>query len=149
MGWIVILLVIAAPIVEIVTFIKVAGAIGFLETVAIAVIAGIAGLWLLRAEGLATLMRARDAMQKGEAPVAEMIDGMVLAVAGLLLFLPGLISDVLALFLLLPPVRALLRRTLARKVRAQTAQTGVIEGEYVVIDEPGDDKDPPPDRRLR
>jgi UPF0716 protein FxsA len=149
MGWIILLLVIAGPVIEIATFIQVADWIGILETVGLAVIAGIAGLALLRAQGVATLLRAREALQRGEQPVAEIIDGILLAGAGFLLLLPGLVSDVAALLLLLPPVRALLRRMLARNVRTAPPRPGIIEGDFEVIREDEGRTPPPEDRRLR
>ena len=151
MGWIFLLFVIAVPVVEIAVFIKVAGWIGILETVLITILAGFGGLLLLRNEGLGMLLRARAAMQRGEPPLAEMLDGMILACAGLLLLLPGLASDVIALVLLLPPTRALLRGGLARKVGrpGPPARPGVIEGEYEIIEPEEDPERRNDDRRLR
>jgi UPF0716 protein FxsA len=76
------------------------------------------------------------------------IDGMLLAAAGVLIVLPGFVSDVLGLLLLLPPTRGLVRRRLLRAAErgtpAQFAPGAVIEGE--VVDEPAP---PRPDSELR
>lgn len=109
MAWVILFSIIALPVVEIAIFIKVADVIGTLAAVAGAVLAGIAGVALWRHEGLRTVLRAQQALNRGEAPVAEVFDGLCLVLAGGLLLLPGFLSDGVALVLLLPPVRYWLR----------------------------------------
>lgn len=116
MAWAVILTIIALPLLEVAIFVQVAQAVGILPAIAGAVVAGIAGLALWRHQGLQTLFRARAELDRGRMPVAELFDGLCLALAGGLLLLPGYLSDVAALLLLLPPVRAVLRAVLARHV---------------------------------
>jgi UPF0716 protein FxsA len=116
MAWVVILSIIALPVVEIAIFLKVTDLVGILPTVAGAVLAGFAGVALWRTVGGRTLMRARDALARGEMPVDEVFDGLCILAAGILLLLPGFLSDVVALILLLPPVRLLLRRWMGRRM---------------------------------
>ena len=135
MGWILLLIVIAWPVVEIAVFIQVGEAIGWLNTIFLFVAAGAIGLWLLRTEGLALLMRAQREMNEGRVPVSEGFDALCLGVGALLLILPGFITDIFALLLLVPPVRSGLRALLVRWVAAheRRARTGpglVIEGDY-------------------
>lgn len=136
MAWLLIALVIAFPVVEIAVFVKVAGALGVLATVALALGAGLVGLILVRAQGLRALLRAKAQAEQGDMPMAELFDGVCLAVAGGLLILPGFITDALAVLLLLPPVRMLIKGWLARHFtvvgRAGTGPT-VIDGEYEVV----------------
>lgn len=146
MAWFIIALVIAVPVAEIAVFVKVAQAVGGLATVALAVGAGLVGLALVRAQGGRTLLRAQALVQRGEMPVAEMFDGLCLALAGGLLILPGFLSDLVAIVLVLPPVRAALKVWLARHftvVAPQGAASGgasahgggtVIDGDYTVVE---------------
>lgn len=144
MAWMVLVAVIALPVIEIALFIKSAQWMGLLPTIIVAIGAGALGLALVRRQGFDLLLRVRAQYDRGEVPVAEVFDGLCLAVAGALLVLPGFFSDVIAILLLLPPVRAALRLALvahlqaahADTAKAGSAKTGpqVIETEYRVID---------------
>ena len=137
MAWLLIALVIAFPVVEIAVFVKVAQGVGVLATVGLALAAGMVGLVLVRAQGVRTLLRAKTLVESGEMPVAELFDGICLALAGGLLILPGFVTDVLAIILLLPPVRLLLKAWLARHftvVAPAPAGPTVIDGDYTVIE---------------
>lgn len=149
MAWVVLLCIIALPLIEIALFIEVAGAIGVLPAIAGAVLAGLAGVALWKYQGLQTLMRARQALDRGEMPMAEVFDGLCLLLAGFMLILPGFLSDAVALLLLLPPVRALLAALMARRAVVvgqaapphpyQPTRPPVIDADYREID--GDDTD--------
>lgn len=104
------LVLIAIPLLEIALLIKIGQVIGFWATVLLVV--GTAGLgsWLLHSQGVGTLRRVMAAMDEGKPPVAPVIDGFLLMVAGLLLVMPGIITDVLGLILLIPFVRKLVVR---------------------------------------
>lgn len=138
MAWLVLAAIIAVPVVEIALFIQSAHWIGILPTIALAIGAGILGMALLRRQGLEVLMRSRAQMDRGETPVAEMFDGLCLALAGVLLVLPGFFSDFVALALLLPPVRLALRALLLARMAARGTPVNsgpqVIEAEYKVVD---------------
>lgn len=138
MAWLVLAAIIAVPVVEIALFIQATHWIGLLPTIALAIGAGMAGMALLRRQGLAVLTRTRAQMEHGEMPVGEVFDGVCLALAGLLLVLPGFFSDFVALALLLPPVRMALRGLLLARMVVQTAPASrgpqVIDAEYKVVD---------------
>ncbi|MGE4279069.1 MAG: FxsA family protein [Magnetospirillum sp.] len=144
MAWLLIALVIAVPVVEIAVFIKVAQGIGVAAAVLVALGAALVGLIMVRTQGLRTLMVAKSMADQGQLPLAEMFDGLCIAVAGCLLIVPGFLSDVLAIILLLPPVRLLLKSWLARHVSVVGATTSgpphhhgadIIDGEYTVVEE--------------
>ncbi|CAA7617557.1 Cytoplasmic membrane protein [Magnetospirillum sp. LM-5] len=140
MAWLLILAVIAVPVIEITLFVQAVDLIGGVATILLALGAGIAGLALVRAQGLITLSRVHDQLGQGQMPVAELFDGLCLSLAGGLLVLPGFLSDMLAILLILAPVRALIRLWLAK--RLVMAHPGpppgpaVIDGEYTVVDAP-------------
>jgi UPF0716 protein FxsA len=147
MGWLLLLVLIGWPIIEIAVFIQVGEAIGVLYTILLFLAAGAFGLMLLRAEGLSLLMRAQRQMNEGVVPVNEAFDALCLVAGGVLLILPGFVTDIVALLLLLPPVRMALRRLLVhwvdgRNGRARAGPGLVIEGDFEdVTPEPRDSPD--------
>ena len=142
MAWVVLLAVIAVPVAEIAVFIKMAQGLGVLSTVALAILGAMAGMALVRAQGLRTMLDAHTMMDQGQMPMAEMFDAVCLSLAGALLILPGFLSDLLALALLVPVVRAWLRNWLAARLIVNDVSPGarpgggptVIDGDYTVIE---------------
>lgn len=129
------------PLLELAVLIKVGSSIGVLPTLLLIVAGALVGGFLLRIAGPATAWRARARLLSGEPPEQEMLDGLLLALGGLLLLLPGFISDVLGLLCLLPFTRHLLHRRLSRRARpfaaGESGRDGqapahpqVIEGEW-------------------
>ncbi|WP_420345890.1 FxsA family protein [Pelagibius sp.] len=125
---------IGLPLLEIAVFIEVGGALGVWPTIAATVATAVAGSLLLRAQGLATLLRARAQMDQGQVPAREMFEGICLVLAGALLLVPGFVTDALGLLLFIPPVREALRRVIAHRLAARHGQgrTRVfVDGEEV------------------
>ena len=163
MGFLILFLLIAVPLVEIAVFIAVGERIGLWPTLALVVVTAMAGTALLRHQGLSTLARAQESLAQDRFPMAEVFDGVCLLVAGALLLTPGFVTDGAGLLLFVPTLRAALRRALARHLVAAgrvqmwpegpprgTAGDGakVIDGEYHEIGD--DDSRPgPPGRRSR
>ncbi len=119
------------PLLELWLLIKVGSLIGGLAVLALVVLSGMAGLWILRRAGWLALWQARAS----GSPVQALSDGFLLALAGLLLLLPGLIGDAIGLALLLPGTRRNLLRRLLAKVAVRSGMgpgrpIDVIEGEF-------------------
>lgn len=114
MLWVVLLLVVA-PLVELYVIIQVAQVIGGWETIALLVLESMVGAWLLKRQGLHTLGRITQAVDAGRVPGKELVDGLLILVAGALMLAPGFIGDVVGYLLLLPPTRAILRRPLLKR----------------------------------
>jgi UPF0716 protein FxsA len=127
-GRFVVLLILLLPVIEIALFITVGGAIGLLPTLAIVVGAGIVGMLALRWQGFSTLSRLRAGIDGGQLPARSVADAMMIAVAGVLLVIPGFFSDVLGLLLLLPPVRSAIYAWLRSRVRVVTTSAGYSAG---------------------
>ena len=131
------LLLILWPVAELLVAIKVAQAIGILLTVVL-LIAGVPlGIWLTRAEGRAAWRRLSAAVAAGRPPGREVIDGALVLVGGLLFIVPGFITDVIGLLLLLAPSRsvagaAIARNFQSRLVVAATRLSGTPRSEYDV-----------------
>jgi UPF0716 protein FxsA len=117
------LLLILWPIAELFVAIKVAEAIGLLLTVLALVVSWPIGMWLLRAEGRAAWRRLSAAVSAGRPPAREVIDGALVLFGGVLLIIPGFISDVVGLSLLLPPTRALARGGIVRNFQSRLVVT--------------------------
>ncbi len=104
------------PILEIAVLIKVGQTIGLWPTLALVIGAAILGGILLRNEGLGAVRRIANTVQQGQLPGRDIADVMMLGFAAVLLMLPGLLTDVVALALLLPPVRGAIYGWMARRV---------------------------------
>jgi UPF0716 protein FxsA len=104
---------------ELYVAIKVAEAIGVLYMLLLLILSWPLGAWALRSQGRAAWRRLSATVSAGRAPGREVLDGALVLIGGLLLIIPGFISDVLAVFALLPPSRALLRRQLARNLHSR------------------------------
>ncbi len=99
------LLLIIIPIAELMFMLKVGRILGVLPTIALLIFMGIAGVYILKQQGFSTMTRAQLRMQSGEAPAKELMEGVMLAFGGLLLLIPGFISDGIAFIFLLPFTR--------------------------------------------
>lgn len=109
------LILVAIPLVEIAVLFKVGQSIGFWWTFALVVATFMLGAGIVGQSGFASAVRVREALSRGEPPVAAMLESALLVVAGVLLMTPGLVADVLGLVLLIPPVRAWLAVLALRK----------------------------------
>ena len=130
----------ALPLLEIAVFILVGRAIGLFPTLALVILAALGGGLLLRQQGLSTLSRLRNNVSAGTIPGRAMFDAMLIGVAAILLVLPGFLSDVLALTLLVPPVRNWLFSALASRVRVVETTTSYRRHEEPETPHDGDAK---------
>jgi len=145
------LLFLIFPVLELYVFFKVSSSIGFFPALLLIFAGSALGVLVLRVAGLATALRARESLQRGELPAEDMFHGLMMALGGGLLLIPGFISDVLGLVMLLPFVRRILARKMRERAEAQAMrqrafaedplngagpqgreprQPNVIEGEY-------------------
>ncbi len=132
------LILLGLPLAEIAGFVLVGGWIGLWPTLGLVVLAGIAGVALLKAQGVGALAEARRGVLPRD-PLSPMLHRLLLAVAGVLLIVPGFVTDLAALPLLIPAVR----RLLIARVPVQAAfvstpppqpEGEVIEGEWIDLD---------------
>ena len=136
------------PIVEIALFIQVGGWIGVWATLGLVMLAAVAGVAVIRSQGTQAWIRAQRSLAEMRDPSRPLAHGMMQILAGALLIVPGFFTDIVALLLLVPPVRDLIMRRAARRVRAGTVHMaqrethrppyadGVIDADYVVEDAP-------------
>lgn len=110
------IILVGLPLAEIAIFIETGGIIGAWPVVGLVALSALAGIWLMQLQGPATLRRAQAALQRGEPPVAEMLDGAILFVAALLMVTPGFLTSAFGMLLLIAPLRRLAARVAARRM---------------------------------
>jgi UPF0716 protein FxsA len=113
--------VLLLPVLELAVAVEVGRTVGAGRTVLLLLAMAVAGGLLVRRQGAAAWRALNAAVRAGEPPSRDVADATVLVVAGVLLILPGFLSDLAALLLILPPTRPLLRRPLERSLRRAAA----------------------------
>lgn len=117
------------PVAEIYVLITVGSIIGTLNTIAIIIITGVIGAYLARLQGMQTLVRIKLDLEQGVMPTSDLVDGLMILVAGIVLLTPGFITDCVGLFLLIPSTRSLLKQYLKK---ALDSRMNVHDIEYHV-----------------
>jgi UPF0716 protein FxsA len=107
-------LFLAAPFIELWFMIRVGSEIGAIPTIVLLIMAGSIGMSILRKQSFDTLLRVNQRLQTGEVPAVEIFEGFILTLAAVLLIIPGFITDILALPLLIPQLRSLLVKRFLR-----------------------------------
>lgn len=104
------------PLVELYLLIKIGSYLGALNTVLLILITGILGALLARLEGLRTLHQITRNLSQGIVPAEELVDSVIIFIAGILLVTPGVLTDVLGLYFLVPYTRTMFKRWLRRRL---------------------------------
>ena len=130
-------LLIGIPVIEIYLFIKIGSQIGAFSTITLIFVTAIFGIAYVRYEGFNTLKSAVSQLVKNEIPVYEIISGATLAIASLLLILPGFATDVIGLLFVIPLTRKLLIKNISKKYKKKEdkKERNFIEGEFEDIDD--------------
>jgi UPF0716 protein FxsA len=110
------LLLILWAIAELFVAFEVAKAIGFLLMVLLIIASWPIGSWAMRSQGRVAMRHLREALAAGRPPAGSMLEGVLVVAGGLLLNIPGFITDAFGLLLLFPPTRALASRVAARRL---------------------------------
>lgn len=147
------LLFIAIAIAEVYVLIGVGGLIGTGATIALIILTGVIGVNMLKGQGISVFARFQEKLAAGQAPAEEMVEGVLLVVAGAFLITPGFLTDTLGFLWLIPQSRDWFAKTMIKlgwfksmNATGFTAQSssnpfehqapnqpqddGVIEGEY-------------------
>mgnify|MGYP001477488057 FL=1 len=103
------------PVAEIYVLVSVGGVIGVLPTIALVLLTALAGAHLARLQGLAVMMRIRENLAQGFMPAEELLDGLLIFLAGMTLLTPGFLTDICGLLILLPVTRNVFKRWLRKK----------------------------------
>lgn len=110
-------LFLAVPLIEIALFVTVGGWLTLWPTLAIVLLTGVLGAWLVRWQGMGVLRDLQRAQDEMRDPVSPLAHGALILLGGLLLILPGFFTDSLGLLLMIPPLRRVLIRYAASRIR--------------------------------
>jgi UPF0716 protein FxsA len=124
LGWLLLILFIAVPLVEIYVIIQVGQAIGPWWTILLLVIDSILGSWLIRHEGARAWRALTEALDTGRMPARELADGALILIGGTLMLAPGFVTDGFGILLILPFTRPFFRRVLTRVVSSRLVVLG-------------------------
>lgn len=113
------------PIVELALLIQLGNWIGFWPTIGIIAVTGVTGTYLAKREGVSAWRRFNDRLQRGDLPGRELLDGVIILVAGALLITPGVLTDVVGFIGLIPTTRRFVRGYINRRIQA-AAQRGSV-----------------------
>ena len=130
----VLLLIILIPILEIYLFIKIGSEIGAFTTISLIFLTAIIGVYYVRYEGLNTLKSGVTQLYKNQMPLFELMSGAALAIAAILLILPGFATDLLGFLIIFPFTRRLIFRLFTKKEKDKKDEVQIkddlIEGEF-------------------
>lgn len=122
--WVVGLLFVVVPLLEIWTIIQVGQVVGAWWTLGLLVLSGVVGSWLVKREGARTFRAFREALSTGRLPHRELADGILILVGGTLMLTPGFFSDVVGILMILPFTRPLGRSVLAGAISRRLLARG-------------------------
>ena len=104
------------PIIEIYLLIEIGSMFGALTAVTLVIITGFLGAFLARMQGLQTLYRIQESLREGRMPSGELLDALLIVIAGLVLLTPGFLTDSVGFLLLIPATRNSIKYWLRRQI---------------------------------
>ena len=122
------LALLCVPLLELYVIIQVAGGVGTGQTIGLLILVSVVGAWMVRRSGLGVLNQIRVRLNRGELPASELVDGLLILVAGALMLTPGFITDAVGLLLLFLPTRVLVRTLLMRHFTKRITVSGWSAG---------------------
>lgn len=147
----VVALLVVVPIVELVVFVEVAQWIGLAEAALLLLLISVVGLWLVKAQGAAAFRRGRADLDAQRVPGRPIVDGLLIFAGAVLLVVPGFVTALVGLALLVPPTRVPVREYLIRRwtrrarvsVRTTSGPT-VFRTDSVIVTDRGSRRGPRP-----
>lgn len=115
------------PLLEIAAFVIIGGELGVALTLALVVVTAVIGSFLLRWQGLSLITRIRTEMSAERMPAKELVRGVMIVIAGILLLTPGFVTDTVGFLLFVPPIQNAVWS--AVKARVQIAGFGPNQGQ--------------------
>jgi len=125
---------IIVPLIELVILIKVGQYIGVLDTILIVITTGIIGASLAKHQGAKVIINIKNEISNGHLPAETLFDGFLIFTAGVLLITPGLLTDCLGFALLIPPLRAIIKERIRKKVESMISRKQ-IHIDHIYYDE--------------
>ena len=103
------------PLLELFVIVQVAGGLGAGQTILLLLVVSVVGAWMVRRSGLGVLRQIRTRLAEGEIPGKELVDGLLILLAGAFMLTPGFLTDAVGLLMLFRPTRAVVRSMLMRR----------------------------------
>ena len=123
--------IIAVPVIEILLFIKIGENIGAINTILLIFFTAIVGVYFARVQGIRTLKSGIINAYQNKLPIYEMLSGASIALAAILLIIPGFFTDVIGFLLLIPISRKFLLSSIIKKNKQQKNENDTIEAEII------------------
>ena len=137
----ILLLIILIPVVEIYLFIKIGAQIGAITTIILIFITAFVGVYYAKYEGLNTLKSGFAQLSRNETPKYEMVSGAAIAIAALLLIIPGFATDIIGFLIIFPTTRKFFFNKFFKKFDSRnTKKNNFIDGEFEDIESDDDRK---------
>ncbi|BAJ03676.1 FxsA family protein [Shewanella violacea] len=130
MFFLLLVIFVLVPVIELNVLIRVGESLGSWTTIGLVFFTAIVGVSLVRSQGISTLMQVQEKLSRGEAPGQEIVEGMMLAVAGLLLLMPGFVTDFIGLLLLTPFTRIPVAGFLYKRMQVKVAANGGFQAGF-------------------
>tara|TARA_Y100000996_G_scaffold406798_1_gene383596 strand:- start:520 stop:930 length:411 start_codon:yes stop_codon:yes gene_type:complete len=122
--------IVAVPIIEILLFIKIGENIGAINTILLIILTAVVGVYFARVQGIMTIKSGFTNLYQNKLPIYEILSGASIAIAAILLIIPGFFTDILGFLLLIPFTRKLLLFLIMRK-KKQPTDSETIEAEII------------------
>ena len=136
----ILLLIILIPVVEIYLFIKIGAQIGAITTIILIFVTAFVGVYYAKYEGLNTLKAGFLQLSRNEAPAYEIISGAAIALAAILLIIPGFATDIFGFLLIFPISRKFFFSKFAKKFNHKKEKNNFIDGDFEDIEDENDKK---------
>ncbi len=126
------LIFLAIPALEIFLMIKIGGKIGALSTISLVFFTAVIGVYFAKIEGIKTIRSGFSNLYQNKTPLYEIISGASIAIAALLLIIPGFFTDTVGFLLLIPITRKFLINLLVRKnIKVNNNESKTLDGEII------------------
>ena len=127
------------PVVEITTFIQFGSFLGTFNTIVLIFLTAVIGVYLVRLQGISTILNIQKDIVSGNAPIENIVGGLLILLSGLLLLVPGFVTDSIGFLGLIPFTRKIFANLLIKRfmghygVKPQEQSDNIIDAEYVEV----------------
>lgn len=126
-------LLLLVPVVELLVIIEVGQRIGGPETLLLLIAMSVLGAWLVKTQGIGVWRRLNRQLSAGRVPANELVDGALILLAGVLMLIPGFVTDIVGLGLLIPPGRHVVRGIVLGWLTRRFRVAGVVGRQVRVV----------------
>ena len=127
------------PVVEIATFIQFGSFLGTFNTIVLIFLTAVIGVYLVRLQGISTILNIQKDIVSGNAPIENIVGGLLILLSGLLLLVPGFVTDSIGFLGLIPFTRKIFANLLIKRfmghydVKPQEQNDNIIDAEYIEV----------------